>query len=127
MTNEELISMAKKAMENSYSPYSEFRVGAAALGKSGTVYTGVNIENASYGATVCAERCAMFKGISEGERSFSRIAVVCGVNRPAPPCGMCLQVMTEFMEPETGEILLEENGGIKVYKLKELIPLAFKL
>ncbi|MBR0104960.1 MAG: cytidine deaminase [Firmicutes bacterium] len=127
MTNEELISMAKKAMENSYSPYSEFRVGAAALGKSGMVYTGVNIENASYGATVCAERCAMFKGISEGEKGFSRIAVVCGANRPAPPCGMCLQVMTEFMEPETGEILLEENGGIKVYKLKELIPLAFKL
>ncbi|MBQ7241276.1 MAG: cytidine deaminase [Firmicutes bacterium] len=127
MTNEELISMAKKAMENSYSPYSEFKVGAAALGKSGTVYTGVNIENASYGATVCAERCAMFKGISEGEKGFSKIAVVCGTNRPAPPCGMCLQVMTEFMEPETGEILLEENGGIKVYKLKELIPLAFKL
>ena len=127
MTNEDLITLAKKAMENSYSPYSEFKVGAAALGKSGRVYTGTNIENASYGATVCAERCAIFKGISEGERSFSKIAVVCLAERPAPPCGMCLQVMTEFMDPEKGEILLEDKGEIKAYKLKELMPLAFKL
>ena len=127
MTNEELISMAEKAMEYSYSPYSGFKVGAAALGLSGTVYTGTNIENASYGATVCAERCAIFKGVSEGEKGFSKIAIVCGENRPAPPCGMCLQVMTEFMDPESGEILLEDKGEIKVFRLKELIPLAFKL
>ena len=127
MTNEALVSEAKKAMENSYSPYSGFRVGAAALGVSGKVYGGTNIENASYGATVCAERCAMFKGISEGEKGFEKIAIVCGTGEFAYPCGICRQVMAEFMDQESGEIILEGNGEVRVYKLKDLLPFAFTL
>ena len=127
MDNEKLISLAQKAMERSYSPYSSFKVGDAALGKSGLVYTGANIENASYGATVCAERCAMFKGISEGEKGFEKIAIVCSGEDFPYPCGICLQVMAEFMDRERGEIILFSKGETKVFRLKELLPFGFSL
>ena len=125
MTNEELIQCAKNATAHAYAPYSQFYVGAALLTTDGKLYTGCNIENASYGATNCAERTAIFKAISEGERSFEKIAVVAKNGSTAYPCGMCLQVMSEFMPEVT--ILLEEKGRTVSYQLKELLPKGFSL
>lgn len=125
MTDEVLIEHAKRAMEHAYAPYSDFRVGAALLTENGQIYTGCNIENASYGATNCAERTAIFKAVSEGQRKFNKIAVVCSENRKAYPCGICLQVMSEFM-PE-GSVLLEDENGITELPVSELLPAAFRL
>ncbi len=125
MTDIELIQLAKKAATNAYAPYSNFIVGAALLTEDGRIFTGCNIENASYGATNCAERTAIFKAVSEGVRAFSKIAVVSGDGSTAYPCGICLQVMQEFM-PE-GNVLLEEKEGIVSYTLKELLPKGFTL
>jgi len=93
---EELISLAKKACSNAYAPYSKFNVGAALLTKNGKIFTGSNIENASYGATVCAERVAIFKAVSEGEREFESIAIYTNADKLSFPCGICRQVMIEF-------------------------------
>jgi cytidine deaminase len=125
MDNAFLIQKAKEAMKNAYSPYSNFSVGSALLATSGKVYTGCNIENASYGATNCAERTALFKAISEGERSFSKIAIVSSNDEFTFPCGICAQVMAEFMLD--GEIVLSSQQTIKVYKVAEILPHAFKL
>lgn len=125
MTNEELIQYAKQAANYAYAPYSQFYVGAALLTTEGKLYTGCNIENASYGATNCAERTAIFKAVSEGERSFEKIAVIAKNGSTAYPCGICLQVMSEFMPDIT--ILLEENNCIVSYQLKDLLPKGFSL
>lgn len=125
MTDQELILSAKEAMEQAYAPYSGFRVGAALLTKNGKVYSGCNIENASYGATNCAERTAIFKAVSEGEREFETIAIVCSEGRKAYPCGICLQVMSEFFP--NGRVLLEDAAGMEVYLVQELLPSAFQL
>lgn len=125
MTNDELIAVAKKAYEYAYAPYSRFCVGAALLTEDGKVYTGCNIENASFGATNCAERTALFKAISEGERYFVKIAVVAKDGSTAYPCGICLQVMNEFMKD--GFVVLEENGQTIEYKLADLLPYGFVL
>lgn len=119
-----LIEQAKKAMENAYAPYSGYKVGAAVKDCDGNIYTGCNIENASYGATLCGERMAIFKAVSEGSRKISVIAVTSQGSMPYP-CGMCRQVMTEFMD-EDGIILLEHKGNVESYTLKELMPYAFK-
>lgn len=111
-------------MKNAYAPYSKFHVGSAILSSSGKIYTGCNIENASYGLTVCAERVALFKALSEGERHFKAIAIVAGKN-PAYPCGACRQVLYEFA-PDTVIIVLEE-GKVKSYTLNELLPRGFLL
>lgn len=125
---EELFAVADKARENAYAPYSGFRVGAALLTKSGKVYTGCNIENASYTPTNCAERTAFFKAISEGEREFEAIAVAGGKNDGksvlCPPCGVCLQVMLEFCE-RNFKIILRDENSIRQYLLSELAPLSF--
>ncbi len=130
MNTEELLSKAAKALENSYSPYSNFKVGAALLSKRGKVYTGCNIENASFGATNCAERTAFFKAISEGERQFEAIAITAvnkdGKEEAAAPCGICRQVMAEFCGPDF-RIVLKQNGEIKVYTLSQLLPNAFNI
>ena len=110
MTDSELMQAAKQAYEYSYAPYSGFNVGAALLTKEGKVYTGCNIENASYGATNCAERTAIFKAVSEGEREFVKLAVAAKNGSTAYPCGICLQVMQEFM-PDA-EILLEQDDKL---------------
>ncbi len=133
MTNEALIQEAKKAREKSYSPYSHFQVGAALLTKSGNVYHGCNIENASYSPTNCAERTAFFKAISEGEREFEKIAIVGGPAEKEPeelcaPCGVCRQVMNEFCDRDTFEIVLMDGpDAIKVLTLAELLPYGFTL
>ena len=126
MDNRQLIEKAKEAMENSYSPYSNFKVGACLLCKDGTIYTGCNIENSSFGATNCAERTAIFKAVSEGKREFLKIAVVGSGEDLTFPCGICRQVMSEFMLD--GEVILEDNNReIKVFKVRELLPYAFSL
>ncbi|MBO5237400.1 MAG: cytidine deaminase [Lachnospiraceae bacterium] len=125
MSEQELIQHAQRGMEQAYAPYSNFRVGAALLAKSGNIYLGCNIENSSYGATNCAERTAIFKAVSEGEREFEAIAIVCSNGTKAYPCGICLQVMSEFL-PE-GKVILEDENGIQTYKVSELLPSAFRL
>ena len=122
-----LIEKAVSARNFSYSPYSGYKVGSALLCSDGTVYTGCNVENASYSATVCAERVAVFKALSEGKRDFSAIAIVGGkgaIPDFAPPCGVCLQVLSEFCSPDL-QILLLSNEEIKSYTLKDFLPNAF--
>lgn len=125
MSDEELLNLAKEAAKYAYAPYSNFYVGAALLGKNDIVYTGCNIENASYGATNCAERTAIFKAISEGCREFDKIAVATLNKSCAYPCGICLQVMNEFL-PD-GDVILEENEQIIKYPVKKLLPYGFQL
>ena len=124
---EELMNAAIAARRQSYSPYSGFSVGAALLTEGGKVYTGANIENSGYSATVCAERVAFFRAISEGEREFSAIAIAGGkADAPDPgvaPCGVCRQVMSEFCDGDFEIILLED--GLSVYTLDELLPKKF--
>ncbi len=126
MNDVELMSMAVEAKERAYCPYSKFHVGAALLTKSGKVYLGCNIENSSYGATNCAERTAIFKAVSEGERDFEAIAVAGdSVDNYTYPCGICLQVINEFM-PE-GRVILSKNDEVKSFALNELLPYGFRL
>ncbi len=124
MTNEALILQAKDAMKNAYAPYSRFKVGAAVVTKGGEVFKGCNIENASYGATNCAERTAIFKAISEGYREFEKIAIVASSGDYASPCGICRQVLAEFM-PEGKVILCSEEKGMVAYTVREMLPMGF--
>ena len=124
MTDEKLVALAKEAMEHAYVPYSKFRVGAALLTKDGRVFKGCNIENASYGATNCAERTAIFKAVSEGYREFDAIAVVASSGDYASPCGICRQVLAEFM-PDGKVILDSEEKGMVTYLVRELLPFGF--
>lgn len=123
-----LVEAAVKALDRSYSPYSNFKVGAALLSKSGKVYTGANIESASFTPTVCAERVAFFSAIHSGETEFSKIAIVGGRNGVidafCPPCGVCRQVMTEFCDSEF-EIILFDGTDYKVTFLGYLMPDSF--
>ena len=129
MTDKELLSLAVNAMEKSYSPYSNCKVGAALLCKNGKVFTGTNIENASFSPTVCAERVAVFKAVSEGETEFSEIAVVGGkdgkINGIFAPCGVCRQVLREFCDDDFPIILGESENEFKKVTLKDLLPLSF--
>ena len=128
MMKEQLVSLAKDAMKKAYSPYSGYKVGAALLCKDGSVYTGCNVENASFSATNCAERTAFFKAISEGKREFSAIAICGGkdgvIEGLFPPCGVCRQVMREFCEDDF-EIHLITQDGVETYTLGELLPVSF--
>jgi len=126
MSNEELIAKAKEARLKAYAPYSGFKVGAAVLCPSGTVHTGANVENASYGLTVCAERAAIFAAISSGERGITSLVVVTDKSPPAKPCGACLQVLREF-GPDCSIICASLDGEINRHKLGELLPEAFEL
>lgn len=125
-TDRQLIDMAKKAMNYSYSPYSHFAVGACVVMKDGSVYTGCNIENASYGATNCAERTAIFKAVSDGNTDFDRIAIVSSSGEKTYPCGICRQVMSEFFHGGE-QIIIEDNNEIISYRIDELFPYMFKL
>lgn len=121
---ETLIAAARKAREYAYVPYSNFKVGAALLGRSGRVFTGCNVENASSGATICAERTAVVKAVSEGERDFVALAVVTDVPEPASPCGICRQVLVEF-NPELPVIMANLAGEYRVETALGLLPYAF--
>ncbi len=126
MDNTQLIKLAQEAAKKAYAPYSGFNVGAALLCKSGNVYTGCNVENSSYGASNCAERTAVFKAVSEGERDFVKIAIVSEKGGLTFPCGICRQVLSEFM-PNGRIVLYSDEQGIKEFALNELLPYAFKL
>ena len=131
MEKSELVKLALKAREMAYTPYSHWTVGAALLTKAGKVYTGCNIENASYTPTNCAERTAFFKAVSEGEREFTAIAIVGGPQGQAPkgicpPCGVCRQVMMEFCDYEKFEVILGvSENEYESYKLNEVMPMGF--
>lgn len=127
---EKLIDTAIKQLKFSYTPYSNFKVGAALLTKSGKIYTGCNIENASYTPTNCAERTAFFKAVSEGVHDFQAICIVGGkdgkLTEYTAPCGVCRQVMMEFCNPKTFQIILAvDKERYEIYTLEELMPLGF--
>ncbi len=120
----ELIGKAVEVRERAYAPYSRFKVGAALLSRDGRVFAGCNVENASYGLTVCAERVALFKAVSEGTREFEAIAIACGKG-PCAPCGACRQVLFEFA-PDLTVIMTDSEGKeIRVSKLSDLLPEGF--
>lgn len=127
---EDLIGLAIRQMDFSYVPYSHFRVGAALLAKDGKVYTGCNIENAAFSPTNCAERTAFFKAVSEGVKEFEAICVVGGkdgiLTEYASPCGVCRQVMMEFCDPDTFQIIVAKSKEeYKIFTLKEMLPMGF--
>ncbi|NBG89320.1 cytidine deaminase [Isachenkonia alkalipeptolytica] len=124
MTNKELIRKALEAQKMAYVPYSEFPVGAAVLTSTGKVFTGCNIENASFGATNCAERTALFKAISEGEKDFKTIAIVGDPEAFTAPCGICRQVLVEFGLDIT-VILAKSEEEYQTYTMEEILPLSF--
>lgn len=125
----ELCRAAIQAMKQSYSPYSGFKVGAALLTKDGKIYTGCNIENASFSVTVCAERTAIFKAVSEGETEFAMLAIAGGKNGKlqgeVPPCGVCRQVLSEFCDKDFPILLVTDENNFKQYTLGQLLPLTF--
>lgn len=130
MNNSELIKLALDVREKSYSPYSGFAVGAALLCRNGKVYTGCNIENSAFSPTVCAERTAFFKAVSEGETEFEKIAVVGGKSDAlpdnyCPPCGVCRQVMKEFCSSDFEILIAISENNYKSATLEEILPLSF--
>ncbi|MEG0547059.1 MAG: cytidine deaminase [Oscillospiraceae bacterium] len=131
MTPLELIECAKYATKNSYAPFSEFNVGAALITKGGKIYKGCNIENSAYSPSICAERVAIFKAISEGETDFEAMAIVGGRNGVfesfCSPCGVCRQVLFEFCKDDFKIILGNDTENFVVYGLKDLLPDGFKL
>ena len=128
MTDKELIELAIEARKMAYAPYSNHRVGAALVGKSGKIYTGCNVENAAYSPTNCAERTAIFKAVSEGEREFTAIAIVGGVgdslSELCAPCGVCRQVLSEFCSGEL-RIVMGTPDKITVSTLAQILPYSF--
>ncbi|MEK4798433.1 cytidine deaminase [Thermoactinomyces sp. FSL K6-2592] len=125
MDRDQLIEEAKKGMERAYVPYSKFKVGAALLTKEGKVIRGANIENASYGLTNCAERTAIFKAVSENERSFSAMAVVADTDGPVSPCGACRQVLSEFCYTDMPVYLSNLKGDVMETTVGKLLPYSF--
>lgn len=128
-TREQLIELAIAAASHSHSPYSQFRVGAALLARDGRIFVGTNIENASYGLTICAERAAFGAAISAGARNFDTLAIVASGDAPPLPCGACRQVMAEFCEGDLTVLLasISAPGVIQTYRLDALLPHAFTL
>ncbi|WP_221565646.1 cytidine deaminase [Alkalihalobacillus sp. TS-13] len=125
MTKDELIQEAIEARKFAYTPYSKFQVGAALLTEDGKVYRGANIENAAYSLCNCAERTALFKAYSEGDKTFQAMAVVADTKRPVPPCGACRQVISELCSPTMPVFLTNLKGDTQELKVSELLPGAF--
>lgn len=125
MVATDLVSLARQASEHAYIPYSHFPVGAALKTADGTIYTGCNVENASFGLTNCAERTAIFKAVSEGHRALAEIAIYAQTLKPVSPCGACRQVMAEFFEPSAKVTLIAKNGQTVVMTVEELLPYSF--
>lgn len=128
MDSQGLIALAREAREKAYVPYSNFPVGSAVEFENGAIFTGCNIENASFGATVCAERTAIFKAISEGYREIHRLAVVCGTGKPCMPCGICRQVIAEFAAPDfvCYAVPAEPDLPFVTLSLDDLLPNRFE-
>ena len=126
MLDEKLIKEAKEVRENAYAPYSRFKVGAAILTKNGKIYTGANVENSSYGLTLCAERVALYCAISHGEREFVKFALVTDREEPAIPCGACCQALFEF-NPKIEIICANLEGVVKRFSLGKLLTSSFKM
>lgn len=124
MKYDKLIEAASEVRANAYTPYSHFKVGAALLGDNGEIYRGCNVENSSYGLSICAERTAVFKGVCAGVTQFEALAVVTDLDNPASPCGACRQVLAEF-SPEMIVIMANTKGKAVTSSVKELLPLAF--
>ncbi len=124
MSNEKLLTLAREALQHSYSPYSQFRVGAALLTDSGRLFTGCNIENSSFSLTICAERTALFKAVSEGETVFSKMLIVSDADDFITPCGACRQVISD-LAGNIDIILTNARGEMQHKKISDLLPLAF--
>jgi len=122
--HDDLIAAARAAREHAHAPFSSFRVGAAVRAKSGRVFTGCNVENATYGLTLCAERVAIFKAVSEGERGFNAIAVAADTETLTPPCGACRQIIWEFCG-DAEVILANLKGKVEIYRMSQLLPKPF--
>lgn len=125
MTDKDLLNLAKETYKNAYSPYSKVKVGAALLTKDNLVFTGCNIENASYGLTICAERSALASAVSNGKKHFSKIAIASNQKREFSPCGACRQTLAEF-NPKLKVIWNDKNGKTKKASLSKLLPFIFK-
>ncbi len=125
MNKETLIQEAKKARERAYAPYSKFKVGAALLTKDDQVYHGCNIENAAYSMCNCAERTALFKAYSDGNKEYKALVVVADTERPVPPCGACRQVISELCNPDMEVVLTNLNGDVQETTVQDLLPGGF--
>lgn len=126
MIYDDMLKLCKSIINNAYAPYSKLKVVAIIKCKNGEIYTGVNVENASYGLTMCAERIAVFKAVSEGNRDIEEVLIYTEYDEPIPPCGACRQVIAEF-NPKA-KITLASKSGVKMsVKLNELLPMPFKL
>jgi cytidine deaminase len=124
-SKEELIELARQARQHAHAPYSRFKVGAVLECRDGRVFTGCNVENSSYGLTICAERVAITKAISEGAREFVRLAVVADAHAPIPPCGACRQIIYELCGGETEIVMVNLRGQIESKRADELLPAPF--
>lgn len=125
MNYSELLQIANKVKSNSYSPYSKFRVGAVLVSAEGNLYTGVNVENASYGLTNCAERAAIFQAVTEGERKFKTIVIASDAEDFITPCGACRQVMMEICGKDLDVVLSNSDNEIRILKMEDLLPFSF--
>jgi cytidine deaminase len=125
ISDDELVERAKEARSVAHAPYSSFEVGAALVTSDGRLFTGCNIENSTYGLTMCAERVAIFKAVSEGAREITKIAVVADYSNPTPPCGCCRQMIWEFASDDAEVILANLSGDVQKFAIKELFPEAF--
>ena len=125
-TQAELVEKATQVREIAYAPFSKFKVGAAVETETGEIFTGCNVESASYGLTVCAERVAIWKAVSEGKKKFSRIAVVADTEELTPPCGACRQIIWEFCG-DVPVIMANLKGDVETVQMKELLPRAFDM
>jgi cytidine deaminase len=126
MQNIELLQRAAVAREAAYSPYSGYNVGAALLCEDGTVYTGCNVENISYGGTICAERTAVVKAVSEGRKQYTKIAIAVSGDEPGIPCGICLQFLSEFVGPDFTIICGNCRNEFTVYSFAQIMPAVFQ-
>ena len=124
---EELINAAAKARDQAYAPYSGFRVGAALRTWSGEVHAGCNVENRSFGGTICAERVAVGSAVASGSQEISAVVVITETQPPAAPCGLCLQILTEFAGPELPILLINPQGDRQEHRLQDLHPFPFKV
>lgn len=127
MKEKKMIDIAREVLKNAYAPYSRYKVGAVVEASSGKLYTGCNVENMSFGLTICAERVAIFKAISDGEKIITRIAIVSDDESIPIPCGACLQVMSEFSNGDLEIVVSSRDGKLEKFKLIELLPNPFKL